>query len=112
MSIKWEAYQCWPTYQKISLKAHGSQWGTAKGLTECPQFVWEDLLAGFVQESLMINIQITNGKEANDGIRLTGGVEMIYNQINHYSVGGIKKDLNLATKALGKRCANSKTCKQ
>lgn len=40
------------------------------------------------------------------------GVEIIYNIINHYSVGGMKKDLNLATKALGKHCANSKICKQ
>lgn len=67
---------------------------------------------GFVQESIMITIQVSNGKEANNGNCLTGGVEMIYNEINHYSVGGIKKDLNLATKALGKHCANSKTCKQ
>lgn len=67
---------------------------------------------GFVQESLMITIQISNGKEANNNISLPWGVEMIYSKINHYSVGGIKKDLNLATEALGKHCTNSKTCKQ
>lgn len=94
------------------LKVHENQWGTVKAVPDLNVSSLGDRICSvrFVQGSLMITIQISKRKEISNDIHLSHGMEMNCNKIN-CSAGGRKKDSNLATMALGKHCANSKTCK-